>query len=400
MWRYANNVTVENCTFTANGEAEKTAVGVKFQQAYNIAITGCTATNLHSLAQIQSYDNTLVIENVTVVNGKNGISLGNAANVTINGANIDATGYGLRADGNGNRGNLVVNNATITAKEPIVVRKATTPSYAVKLGENVELNTNGVYEVIFTTGNDDETPVAPAESNYSYESVNTFNVFPLVKEAEQVNIQNAAQLTTFLAEGKDVTLVNDVTVVETQSNAYGATGINVKNGQTIDGGGHILDIKGAGGTWDSGINTTGGLIKNITVTGSFRGIFVNHNSDHKEKVVLENVTTQGTVYTISCDQGTGNGLEATDCKFYGWTSYAATIGDVKFTDCTFGEGSGYAFCRPYAPTEFVGCAFEAGFEMDPRANVSFENCTIGGVALTAENLATLVINNIGKATVK
>lgn len=43
------------------------------------------------------------------------------------------------------------------------------------------------------------------------------------------------------------------------SNAYGTTGINVKNGQTIDGGGHILDIKGAGRTWVSGINTIEGV---------------------------------------------------------------------------------------------------------------------------------------------
>ena len=38
--------------------------------------------------------------------------------------------------------------------------------------------------------------------------------------------------------------------------------------------------------------------------------------------------------------------------------------------------------------------------MDPRAAVTFENCTIGGQPLTAENLATLVAYNIGNATVK
>ena len=170
--------------------------------------------------------------------------------------------------------------------------------------------------------------------------------------------------------------------------------------QSINGNGHTLDIKGAGGTWDSGINTTGGLIENITVTGSFRGIFINHNSTHSEKVVLKNVITDGTVYTISCDQGTGKGLEATGCTFNGWTSYAATIGEVKFTDCTFSEGSGDAFCRPYAPTEFVGCAFEAGFELGAQAKVTFKNCTLDGEPLTAENLATLVIEKIENATVE
>ena len=66
----------------------------------------------------------------------------------------------------------------------------------------------------------------------------------------------------------------------------------------------------------------------------------------------------------------------------------------------FGAGNGYSYCRPYAPTEFVGCAFEAGFQLDARAAVTFENCTIGGEELTAENLATLVTGNIDNASVK
>ena len=212
---------------------------------------------------------------------------------------------------------------------------------------------------------------------------------------------NADALVAALESGQDVVLTDDVKINPAgMSNAYGTTGINVKNGQTIDGGGHILDIKGAGGTWDSGISTTGGLIKNITVTGSFRGVFVNHNSENKSPVYLENVIIEGTTYTISCDQGSKNGLYAINSTFKGWTSYAATLGNAKFTNCYFGEGAGYAFFRPYAPTEFVGCEFEAGFQMDARAAVTFENCTLGGVAITAENVATLVTYNTANATVK
>ena len=211
---------------------------------------------------------------------------------------------------------------------------------------------------------------------------------------------NANALVWALENGKDVLFNNDIKIdPANMSNAYGTTGINVKNGQTIDGNGYTLDVKGAGGTWDSGINTTGGLIKNLTVTGSFRGIFINHNSTHSEKVVLENVIIDGTTYTISCDQGTNNGLEATGCTFNGWTSYAATLGKAKFVDCKFGEGNGYAYCRPYVETEFVGCEFEAGYTMDPRANVTLENCTLGGEALTADNLGDLVTDT-AKVTVK
>ena len=162
------------------------------------------------------------------------------------------------------------------------------------------------------------------------------------------------------------------------SNAYGTTGINVKYGQTIDGAGYTLNIKGAGGTWDSGINTTGGIIKNLTVTGSFRGIFINHTSDHSEKVVLENVTIggNGTVYTISCDQGLYQTIEATNCTFNGWTSFAKTTVEAKFVNFNFGEGSGYKYCRPYSNTEFVNCTFCPGYEVDKtRATITFTDCT-------------------------
>lgn len=191
-----------------------------------------------------------------------------------------------------------------------------------------------------------------------------------------VVVYTADQLVEAL-ENNGVLFANDIEInPANMSNAYGKTGINVKNGQTIDGNGYTLDIKGAGGTWDSGINTTGGIIRNIKVTGSFRGIFINHNSTYSETVVLENVIIDGTIYTISCDQGLYQGLVATNCTFNGWTSFAKTLGNAKFIDCNFGEGNGYAYCRPYATTEFIGCTFEAGYMVDEsQAKVSFENCT-------------------------
>ena len=225
------------------------------------------------------------------------------------------------------------------------------------------------------------------------------NTYITVVGPEEVS--DTEDINTALADGKDVFLTADIAVANTEvgSNGYGATGINQLKGGTIDGNGKSISVN-AWGTWDSAINTTGGTIKNVKVTGGMRGIFINHNSEYSEKVILQNVTIDGTIYTISCDQGTNKGLEAYNSTFKGWTSYAATIGTVKFDNCSFGEGQGYAFCRPYAATEFVNCAFETGFELDACAAVTFENCTLGGVALTAENLSTLVTENTTNATVK
>ncbi|MBQ5855344.1 MAG: hypothetical protein IIW50_06050, partial [Alistipes sp.] len=213
----------------------------------------------------------------------------------------------------------------------------------------------------------------------------------------------------YSAEGANLAAINeqiaagnfvfpfDLSGKAAESNAYGKTGLTQLNGGVIDGNGFTLEVNNAGGTWDCAINTTGGTIKNLTITNGFRGIFVNHNSTHAEKVILENVTVHGPVYTISCDQGTNNGLKATNSTFNGWTSYAATIGEVSFVNCSFGKGAGYAFCRPYAPTTFTNCDFAAGYKIDACATVVFENCTLNGVALTAENLATLVVGNASNA---
>ena len=203
------------------------------------------------------------------------------------------------------------------------------------------------------------------------------NVYGVYTVNGLTQVATADELVAALEANEGVYFLNDIKIEPAaMSNAYGTTGINVKNGQTIDGNGHTLNIKGAGGTWDSGINTTGGLIKNLTVTGSFRGIFVNHTSTHSEKVVLENVTITGTVYTLSCDQGLYQGIEATNCSFYGWTSFAKTAGEAKFVDCYFGAGNGYKYCRPYSNTEFVGCTFCPGYTVDTtRATVTFTDCT-------------------------
>ena len=205
------------------------------------------------------------------------------------------------------------------------------------------------------------------------------NVSGVWQIIQWTSVATADELVAALEAKQNVIFANNIKIEPaSMSNAYGTTGINVKHGQTINGNGYTLNIKGAGGTWDSGINTTGGVIKNLTVTGSFRGIFINHTSTYSEKVVLENVTIggNGTVYTISCDQGLYQGIEATNCTFNGWTSFAKTAGEAKFVNCAFGEGSGYAYCRPYSNTEFVGCTFSAGYEVDTtRATVTFTDCT-------------------------
>ena len=372
---------------------------------------------------VATFGKLIVEEGTTIRSDRGAIRMYDDAKVTINGGNIvvtDALGERVLTAHviyvGGDNSELIINDGAFSlnyaasgnAGASIICPANSTAAIKVNGGNFDYKGSTGGQSGIFQKYMGYKTSVVVCGGTFNDRTFEKYSVATCEIIANDngtwtvspYKVESADKLIEVLEKGNDVLLMNDIKIEPaSMSNAYGTTGINVKNGQTINGGGHTLDIKGAGGTWDSGINTTGGLIKNLKVTGSFRGIFINHNSDHSEKVVLENVTIDGTVYTISCDQGKYQGLDATNSTFNGWTSYAATIGNVKFTDCNFGEGNGYAFCRPYAPTEFVGCHFEEGFRIDPCAAVTFVNCTLGDVALTAENLGTLVTSNIANATV-
>ena len=259
-------------------------------------------------------------------------------------------------------------------------------------GKSKTLANGGTLTV--TGGSFDQNPTAFVANGYkAIAKDGKYYVVPA--EAEAV-ATTADELREALKDSQNVVLYADVFTTDAESNGYGATGINV-NGGIFDGNGYKLVVEGATSTWDSAVAIKGGTIKNLTVAKGFRGIFIKEGT---EKVVLENVVVDGPTYTISCDSAGKQGIEAYNSTFNGWTSYAGTIGTAKFVGCSFGKGAGYNFSRPYAPTEYVNCNFAEGHAIDARAAVTFKNCTFNGVALTADNLATLVVGGRDKATVK
>ena len=377
-----------NLTITGEGKMTLKAENNREWNAYSSVISNTVGGKLvvenGTIEHLGGTDMAYGIDNLT--NGK-----GTYAETVINGGTIKSTYRAVRMFLNGIKAQnlLTVNGGTIEgANKSIWMQDPSKNANTGTLVVNEGAKLNGdVY--LFVTAGSTEWPVkvsiAASAVNgevltgnvpAGYEVVNKGGIWTVIGYTE---VSTADQLIEALEANKSVRFKNDIKIEPAaMSNAYGTTGINVKYGQTIDGAGYTLNIKGAGGTWDSGINTTGGLIKNLTVTGSFRGIFINHTSDHSEKVVLEHVTVDGngTVYTISCDQGLYQGIEATNCTFNGWTSFAKTAGEAKFVNCNFGEGSGYKYCRPYSNTEFVGCTFCPGYAVDTtRATITFTDCT-------------------------
>ena len=149
---------------------------------------------------------------------------------------------------------------------------------------------------------------------------------------------------------------------------------------------------------NAGVTTTGGTLKNFSVIGEkmgnkgFRALYI---TGLTEDLHLENVDLEGTYAMNVNASGNTNSIYAEDCTFNGWTSYGSA-NEVVFTNCSFGEAEGYANLRPYATTTLEGCDFEEGFTITRDSGdantftIALNNCTVDGVAVTADNFAALL----------
>ena len=188
-------------------------------------------------------------------------------------------------------------------------------------------------------------------------------------------VSTADELVAALAAGEGVYLLNDITVAATKG-GYDKAGILQNKAQTIDGGGHTLTVTGAGATWSCAIYTNGGIIRNLTVAGAMRGIFT---AGQSSDLHIENVEFKNVIYTFNSDgkmPANPFGVYVSNSTVNGWTSHSDMHTEVVYTDCTFGEGSGYAYCRPYGKTAFVNCTFSAGYSIDKSktTELTFTDC--------------------------
>ena len=189
-------------------------------------------------------------------------------------------------------------------------------------------------------------------------------------------VATADELVAALAAGEGVFFMNDITVAASKG-GYKKAGILQNKAQTIDGNGYTLTVTGAGGTWDCAIYTNGGTIKNLTVNGAMRGIFT---AGQSSDLTIDNVVFKNVIYTFNSDgkmPANPFGVYVSNSIVNGWTSHSDMHTEVVYKDCSFGEGSGYAYCRPYGKTAFVNCTFSAGYNIDKTqtTELTFTNCT-------------------------
>ena len=175
--RYSANITAENCTFTASGDAADLAVGLQIKSSKWAKVLNCTATNMHSLIQAQSCDATVVV-NGCQINGKNGVAFKQVKAATVEGTTIVASEYGIRFDGNTDNYGIVVKNNTVTANQPFIVRKMTGKNNTIVLEGTNTLTTETKYQIVITNGSDDEAYVKPT-GTYTLTCTEGYAIFPV-----------------------------------------------------------------------------------------------------------------------------------------------------------------------------------------------------------------------------
>lgn len=188
---------------------------------------------------------------------------------------------------------------------------------------------------------------------------------------------------------------------------------DVTTAETIALGAEFLDGKGHEIVFDKSeaeyaLTTTGSHIKNVNLIGyngratngnSIRGILI---KDNTYDVVINNVTVNDFGYAINTavTSAAKNTLTVVDSQLEGWTSFAGFT-KATFINTHFTIGNYYApnapevdqynaNFKPQITTVLDGCTFEKEFYLDVTslpagATVTFKNCNVDGVKLTADN---------------
>ena len=179
----------------------------------------------------------------------------------------------------------------------------------------------------------------------------------------------------------------------------------VKAGQTIlceEGtvftGNTQLNINGATVAGATFYNPSGSAVDQ-TINGTFKNCtFTGYNAVRYayagETCVFEDCVFSGDVYGFHFDGG-ANDATFRRCVFSGFNAFGAAVKMITFEDCTFvGNGkSGYNGANLWGSAVLKNCEFTFDGTttnewidcIGADKTYSFENCTINGVAYTAEN---------------
>ncbi len=350
--RYAHNITIENCTFTATDAAKKTAVGFKIRQAYNIAMNGCTATDMHSMLQATSIGTDVIVDGATINGEKNGLSFAVVKNAIVTNANIKVAGYGIRFDGEANEYALNVKDCNIEAFQPVVIRDMVGQNNTFNFEGNNTFTTTEAYQIVITKGDDGAAYEVPT-GTYELIGAENFVVYPIAVVANDATELEAALAagespiilaknvnygTITAGELKDITIVgseNSVMTFTTDENSK-LENVTLKNVNFVYDGTNV----NSGIVINSEAQIDNLVIDGCTFTGTGakagRGIY-GHNPN--ATIVVKNCTFKDLGYPVYA-WGGYESLTIEGCTFNNIRSWAIMPqsgfdGDLTVLNCNF-----------------------------------------------------------------
>ena len=331
--RYPDNVTIKRCTF----EGTDAIVAAKFRSLNgNLVVEDCKAKNMHSLLQLLSCgEATVLVDGVEAEDCGRGLSLQNSTNVIRN-SNIVASSYGVRLEGGA--ATTTIENSTIEAKQPVIVRNVTVAGYVLNLDATSVLNTAEAFQVIFTKNSDDKPYVAP-EVAFTFNGPATTAVFPGIA-TDAVVANNTDELNAAIAaKAANIVLVGGETYTGAFKLNYAAN-ITAKGGKAIIAGRFDVDSNAAGSTFTN-------LKFEITADSKVKKVFTGANYAYPSTVNIyaagasfENCEFVADIATGVCGinygaHTAGEVLKVNNCSFVGDFYAIRTRTLFEITNCTF-----------------------------------------------------------------
>lgn len=172
--------------------------------------------------------------------------------------------------------------------------------------------------------------------------------------------------------------------------------IDTKNHPWTEGTGIVVASPESGAVRPAGYMPEGTnvVVDNVVVNDNsdeatnLRALYTGDGKKVNGGLTVTNSYLDGTYAMNVIGDGTG-ALIVENTALRGWVSYDGFT-SASFTDCNFDINSNaeyYKTIRPYSEIVLTNCDFAAGYEfwldkMPAGASITFDNCTIGGVALT------------------
>ena len=311
------------------------------------------------------------------------------AYVTLNNCNLVGAGY---SDGGYTDGTKILGGA----ETYFTVNGGYIGSVVVNANEggagSIELNDGAIADkVICYTATNGSTVVKP---EVSINDATVDNVWYSAKDVAQLK------------------LVEDFDVILSDNVALGESDKILVNGTTLDGNGKTIDATASKiNGMECALNTRGGVIKNLTITGPNARALGSGSNDvvsFVDDLYIDNVTIDYTYYALNGSINSNHSIYVTNSELNGWISYSG-LNLLSFKNTTLAKGNttckyGLGYIVVYGDTAFENCTFDT-FYMGMNngalkagaagSTVTISDCVVivngEEVQLTAENFKTLMM---------